>query len=190
MSEWIKWEGGECPVVDGTIVEIKIDGRVEEEQCAAEEWRWCHNGSSDITEFRVVVEEAKDIVPDKKGPLKDSGERRETGTGAVRDRAQGKGRFDLIPMQGMLLCAMQMEAGAAKYSERNWEKGMPLSWFADSAQRHLGKFIAGYDDEPHLSAAIWNLMCLAEGQERIKQNMWPQEFDDLPHTYAGKQPSF
>lgn len=122
--------------------------------------------------------------------LKDSGERRETATGAVRDRAQGKGRFDLLPVYGMFLCAKQMEDGAFKYAARNWEKGMPLSWFADSAQRHLSKFIAGYDDEPHLNGAIWNLMCLAEGQERIRQNLWPAELDDLPKTYAGKQPSF
>lgn len=30
--------------------------------------------------------------------LKDSGERREFGTGAVRDRAEGKGRCDLLPL--------------------------------------------------------------------------------------------
>ena len=30
--------------------------------------------------------------------IKDSGERREFETGAVRDMAEGKGRFDLMPL--------------------------------------------------------------------------------------------
>ena len=123
-------------------------------------------------------------------PLKDSGERREVGTGAVRDRSSGKGRFDLLPLFGILAVAAQMERGADKYTARNWEAGMPLSWFADSGKRHLEKFLAGFDDEPHLDAALWNLMCLAEGRERIKRGLWPSELDDLPKTYAGLQPGF
>jgi hypothetical protein len=121
--------------------------------------------------------------------LKDSGTRRQFDTGAHRDAAQGKGRFDLLPYYGMLLPALQMEAGAKKYDDRNWEKGMPLSTFLDCAQRHLGKFTAGFDDEPHLNAAIWNLMCLAEGRERIRRGIWPAHLDDLPKTYAGHDPA-
>lgn len=67
---------------------------------------------------------------------------------------------------------------------------MPLSWFANSAMRHLLKFIAGYTDEPHLDAANWNLLCLAEGQRRIALGLWPAELDDLPKTYAGCEPGF
>jgi hypothetical protein len=118
--------------------------------------------------------------------LKDSGERRGWTSGAVRDVARGKGRFDLLPMFGILLIAKQMERGAAKYSDRNWEQGMPLSAFLDSAFRHLVKFMAGADDEPHLDAALWNLACLAEGRERIKRGLWPAEYDDLPKTYEGR----
>lgn len=122
--------------------------------------------------------------------LKDSGTRRGFGTGAVRDAATGKGRFDLLPLFGLLAGALQMERGMEKYGARNWEKGMPLSIFADSAQRHLLKHIAGFDDEPHLDAAIWNLLCLAEGRERIKRGIWPANLDDLPKTYAGQSPDF
>ena len=96
----------------------------------------------------------------------------------------------LVGVGGVGLHALQMEKGAKKYSARNWEKGMPLSRFADSAMRHLLKYIAGYDDEPHLDAAIWNVLCLAEGRERIRQGLWPAEYDDLPKTFAGKTPPF
>lgn len=122
--------------------------------------------------------------------LKDSGERREFVSGAVRDKVEGKGAFYLLPTYGLLLAAKQMARGAAKYAERNWEKGMPLSNFADSAQRHILKFMSGFDDEPHLDAAIWNLLCLAEGRERVRQGIWPANLDDIPTTFAGKEPGF
>jgi len=122
--------------------------------------------------------------------IKDSGQRQEFSTGAVRDLSGNKGRWDLIPIEGLLRIARQMERGAAKYSERNWEKGMPLSRFVDSAMHHVIKHLVGYDDEPHLDAAIWNLMCLAEGQRRIEVGLWPAEFDDLPKTYKGITPNF
>jgi hypothetical protein len=92
--------------------------------------------------------------------LKDSGERRQFDTGAVRDRARGKGRFDLLSTQMLMRLARHYEAGAIKYSDRNWEKGMPFSVYVDAAMRHLVKYLAGWGDEDHLAAAIWNLAAL------------------------------
>lgn len=120
--------------------------------------------------------------------LKDSGTRQQFGTGAVRDAAEGKGRFDLVPYHGVKAIARQMERGAKKYTARNWEAGIPLSSFLNSAENHLGKLKAGYTDEPHLDAALWNLACLAEGIERIRAGLWPKELDDLPKTFAGIDP--
>jgi hypothetical protein len=122
--------------------------------------------------------------------LKDSGDRRQFSSGAVRDMAIGKGSFDLLAMAGLVLQAKQMERGKMKYGTRNWEMGMNLSVFADSGMRHLIKHIMGFTDEPHLDAALWNLNCLAEGQKRIELGIWPKELDDLPKTYAGKEPWF
>lgn len=122
--------------------------------------------------------------------LKDSGSRRAFSTGAVRDAAKGKGRFDLVPVFGVLSGALQMERGMQKYGARNWEKGMPLSTFLDCALRHMFKALAGFDDEPHWDAATWNLMCLMEGKKRVELGLWPKEFDDLPKTYAGLSPGF
>jgi len=96
----------------------------------------------------------------------DSGERRDFGTGAVRDMAEGKGRFDLLPMCSLMRLAKHYENGCSKYGERNWEKGIPSHSYADSAMRHLVKYLDGWDDEDHLIAAIWNLMCLAWNEEK------------------------
>lgn len=122
--------------------------------------------------------------------LKDSGERRSFASGAVRDMAQGKGSYDLLAFSGVVLQALQMERGKDKYGPRNWEKGMNLSAFLDSGIRHAVKFAMGFDDEPHLDAALWNFNCLAEGLKRIEHGIWPKELDDLPRTYAGKEPWF
>lgn len=119
-----------------------------------------------------------------------SGPLRDFGTGAVRDNADGKGRFDLLPTFALLAYARQMERGAARYAARNWEQGIPASVFVNSAMRHLLKALAGFDDEPHLDAAIWNIGCLIETLERVKRGLLPAELDDLPKTYAGQEPGF
>lgn len=137
--------------------------------------------------------------------IKDSGARREFASGAVRDIQEGKGRFDLVPLDiagilvddsnshiyvlielfknghdpkyliqaikefsamhfgdvpNMLLeVAKHFEEGCKKYGDNNWRKGIPLHCYIDSATRHYTKFIAGWKDEPHDRAFVWNLMC-------------------------------
>lgn len=89
--------------------------------------------------------------------LHDSGNRQEFETGAVRDIQEGKGRFDLIPPEAIFRLARHYEAGARKYEDRNWEKGIPISRCIDSCMRHIYKYIAGWKDEDHLAAAMWNI---------------------------------
>lgn len=52
------------------------------------------------------------------------------------------------------------EEGAKKYGEYNWQKGIPTQSYIDSAIRHLLKYKAGWDDEPHDRAFAWNIICL------------------------------
>ena len=143
--------------------------------------------------------------------LKDSGERREFSTGAVRDIQEGKGRCDLMPLdvvarvmtcgltrhfetddsilndihlfqttgdtmhlhyamntmsksfgcvETMLLeVAKHFEDGAKKYGENNWQKGIPVRCYIDSAVRHYLKWLRGDKDEPHDRAFCWNILC-------------------------------
>lgn len=96
----------------------------------------------------------------------DSGNRREFNTGAVRDVQEGKGRMDLLPACALIRLSKHFEAGAIKYSERNWEKGIPMHSFMDSAQRHIAEYMDGKTDEDHLCAAAWNLMCAMWMEEK------------------------
>lgn len=135
--------------------------------------------------------------------IKDSGQRREFESGAVRDIAEGKGRCDLLPLDVVevmvdcspliyihyyidtgevnhLYSAMNLfidksydgnrahaaleaskhfEDGARKYGERNWEKGIPIHCYIDSAVRHLLKYLRRDKDEDHARAYLWNIMC-------------------------------
>lgn len=145
--------------------------------------------------------------------IKDSGERYEFETGAVRDIQEGKGRCDLMPLDiieslshsffdisfndvllnisyfiengdvlnlynalnefiystygteekdflaAMLELSKHFEAGAEKYGERNWKKGIPVHCYIDSGVRHFLKRAAGETDEPHGRAFMWNIVC-------------------------------
>ena len=133
--------------------------------------------------------------------LKDSGNRREFTTGAVRDIGDGKGRCDLLPLSviadmandtillridqyirsgnktslvtaietfaakqygdlytAMLEVSKHYEDGCNKYGERNWEQGIPIHCYIDSAVRHYIKHMRGDTDEPHDRAFMWNIL--------------------------------
>lgn len=105
--------------------------------------------------------------------IKDSGNRTEFETGAVRDMKKGVGRMDLLPWYGIMEVSKHCEEGAEKYGEHNVDKGIPLHSLCDSAARHLAKFIAGEIDEDHLRAACWNLLWA------LNQRKTHPELDDL-----------
>lgn len=105
--------------------------------------------------------------------IKDSGNRTEFETGAVRDMKKGVGRMDLLPWYGIMEVSKHCEEGAEKYGEHNVDKGIPLHSLCDSAARHLAKFISGEMDEDHLRAACWNLLWA------LNQRKTHPELDDL-----------
>ncbi|MEI6821035.1 MAG: dATP/dGTP diphosphohydrolase domain-containing protein [Bacteroidota bacterium] len=98
--------------------------------------------------------------------IKDSGTRREFGTGAVRDMAEGKGDFFSLPPSALLRVAKHYEGGAKKYGRNNYQKGIPISAFMDSALRHIFKYLDGQSDEDHLSAAAFNILGAIQMEER------------------------
>lgn len=55
--------------------------------------------------------------------------------------------------------AKHFEAGAVKYGENNWQKGIPIKRYIDSAVRHHFKHIRCDNDEPHDLAFVWNIIC-------------------------------
>lgn len=122
--------------------------------------------------------------------VKDSGERQEFKTGAVRDMAAGKGRFDLISPIALLRLAKWYEAGARKYNDRNWEKGLPTGRCMDSALRHLNAYRLGHRDEDHLAAAMWNIAAIIHIQHQVQAGKLPAELvQDEGPRYEEQPPS-
>lgn len=111
--------------------------------------------------------------------IKDSGERSEFATGAVRDCHSGKGRMDLLPVSAIIEVSKIFEEGAEKYEARNWEKGIPMSRFIDSGLRHAMKWLRGDRDEPHLAQACWNFLCGLDTLKRIEQGILPADLNDI-----------
>ena len=63
------------------------------------------------------------------------------------------------PQTMLLEVSKHFEDGAKKYGENNWQKGIPVNCYIDSAIRHYLKWLRGDQDEPHDRAFVWNVMC-------------------------------
>lgn len=113
---------------------------------------------------------------------KDSGARREFSTGSVRDVALGKGRYDLIPRDPLHRVAQLYERGAVKYAANNWRLGQPMSQLYSSMLRHAFEAQAGWTDEDHLAAVVWNAFAIMDQQQRIERGELPAELDDMFRT--------
>ena len=58
-SDWIKWNGGDCPVLPDTAVEVKLRCGIIKQAAPAKSYRWRHDGDGvDIVEYRIVIEQA------------------------------------------------------------------------------------------------------------------------------------
>lgn len=65
-------------------------------------------------------------------------------------------------IESIMELSVHYKAGALKYADHNWRKGIPLFRYVDSAERHLGKWYRGDTDEgkdTHARAVLWNLIC-------------------------------
>lgn len=135
---------------------------------------------------KVEKVEALKYEPYEPASIKDSGDRTEFATGAVRDMHEGKGRMDLLPWAAIMEVSKHCENGAKKYGEHNVDKGIPTHSLCDSAARHLAKYLDDWDDEPHLVAAAWNLLWAI--QMTIKNTKvvdTPWRLEDMQDTSKG-----
>lgn len=67
---------------------------------------------------------------------------------------------DFETLEEMVLeVSKHFEEGAIKYGENNWQKGIPLHSYFDSAIRHLLKYWNNETDERHDRAFCWNIIC-------------------------------
>lgn len=121
-----------------------------------------------------------DVSPDQTVP-RSTGPERHFSSGAKRDSDSTKPRLELISPFAKERLGYLLAKGANRYGPRNWEKGMPLSQFLASAERHLNKIKMGDTSEDHMAAVVFNIDAMMHGQEMIKRGLWPADYDDLPN---------
>lgn len=109
----------------------------------------------------------------------DSQNKEAFGSGSMRDSQDMKGRYDLIPTGPIHRLAQHYENGAAKYAERNWEKGQPLSQYYNSAIRHLQALRDADLSEDHAAAAIWNVVAIMHHVDAMLTGKLPDHLDSF-----------
>ena len=90
---------------------------------------------------------------------KGQGEMEINENGVKRESNNGRGRWELMPFEGLEELAKWYEAGAIKYGDRNWEKGVDVQDCTNRMIRHAIKAGNGFMDEgpfAHYAAVIWN----------------------------------
>jgi len=95
------------------------------------------------------------------------------------EKGQKLYRYDLIPVNPLAKVALHYGVGAAKYEERNWERGYTWSLSYAALQRHANAFWGGesYDSETathHLAAVVFHALALMEYEDTNKDK------DDRP----------
>lgn len=89
-------------------------------------------------------------------------------TGAVRSSDVASLRYDLISPIAIRRKAATCHEGAVKYSDYNWEKGMPINDLLNHAIGHIFQYLAGDRSEDHLAHAGWGLDAAMHSEE-----LWP-----------------
>ena len=155
-----------CSILRAELVaEIETDALPEDPQAFADEY------GGDFIEVAPVDPERRSM---SKYGMTDSGKRQSFGNGmAIRDTADDKPRPDLISPFAEERAGPLAPHGAAKYAERNWERGMPFSRCVASLKRHVMKYQQGKRDEDHLAAIMFNAMALIHYEEMIERGLLP-----------------
>jgi len=114
-------------------------------------------GRCDLLPLDIIADMSEDPVMEQIGAFVRSGSNEHLYNALHRYALINDECMDTI----LLEVAIHFEEGCRKYGERNWEKGIPLHCFIDSAARHYLKMLRGDTDERHDRAFVWNILCAA-----------------------------
>lgn len=122
-------------------------------------------GRCDLLPLDVVAEYLRQFVSSAVAtPIQRISEFQETGDvnhllNVLYPFVMNKNGWKLNHSTMLLEVSIHFEEGAKKYGDNNWQKGIPVRCYIDSAVRHYFKFLRGDKDEPHDRAFVWNIMC-------------------------------
>jgi hypothetical protein len=91
----------------------------------------------------------------------------------------GKTRYDLYTQEALDQIGQVLTYGAAKYADRNWEKGIPYGRVFAAIMRHLWAWWGGEKNDPesglnHLAHAGCNIVFLLTFEKRNMAGEWDE----------------
>ena len=125
---------------------------------------WTGTGGTLASYALAMIKELKE-----QGMKEQAGDTVKFKTGAVRSSDAEATRYDLVSPIGLEAVAKTCAEGAAKYSDFNWEKGMPVHDLLNHAIRHIYQYLAGDRSEDHLPHAAWGLLAAIHSDA-----LWPR----------------
>lgn len=157
-----RWIG--LPVVAAYAPEFDLSDSVD---------AWLADGTldDDLREFEGIELPSRSETPivQESGtgdPIRtDPGERRVVDPKTGGEKGTKLARFELLPPEALWRIAERFGRGAAKYEDRNWERGYAWSLSYGALLRHLFAWWGGEDDDPefgdsHLAAVGFHALAL------------------------------
>lgn len=92
-------------------------------------------------------------------------------------------RMDLVDTYALKRIARHLGAGAKKYDDHNWRKGINLARFYSSAMRHLWQAFWGDTSEDHLAAVAFNVIGIMWTEREVKEGRLPEDLGDAGWMY-------
>ena len=107
----------------------------------------------------VSIEFAQSCI-DRIGTPREVFEKEAEATGAGRKDDTGKAPYHLLAPEFLDATAQVLAFGAAKYAERNWEKGMDWSRPFSAMMRHMWAWWRGEEKDPETGMShLWHASC-------------------------------
>lgn len=161
-GDWIEWKGGGMPVRGDERVRVFLRGGSTGAN-DADFYDWSHTSDGgDIIRYRRLREnEVREAAA--KSPALNTDRAQVAVWPEGRKDDGGKSPYHLLPPEFLESTTAVLAFGAAKYQERNWEKGMAWSRCFSALMRHMWAWWRGEkaDPETGLSHLAHASCCIA-----------------------------
>lgn len=184
LAGWKPWNGGVCPVADGTTVQVRL--RVDEVRPILNphtvgNMRWYHSGDAgDIVAYRVIKPQpgglgCEPVRRDPPAPIHAALNTLKTSTNPKDAIGSVKLPLHLWPAEATALGCLGMLEGMLKYGRNNYiaGDGVIASIYVDATKRHLDAWFSGEETSPdsgvpHLANALATIAIVVKAQAHGK----------------------
>lgn len=160
LAEALLWDLAQVASVDAVVL---LEGWERSSGVRAELALAAALSKRVILDSLAVETSAREVVAGTSNP----GETRVTNATTGGEKGTKEVRLDLVPIYPLTELARLYGRGAAKYADRNWERGYDWSLSYAALMRHVTQWWGGEDCDPemgtsHMASVAWHAFTLAE----------------------------